>query len=281
MVIYAIPSVKAAPSLSLSPSSGPPGTQVQVSGNGFVVSATIDLNNQFVTTVSASSGAISAIVTIPSTATNGNYEISVTDAASQTAEAIFTVTGSTYTSTATTSPSTSYPTTPQVTPSVPQSTTYTYPTYAPTIAPVAQSSSFWSPVVIGVIGVIVAVAVILPAAFLLTRSPKRDRMLEREPLPYRSEPVQPVQPPPAYGPHTSRYGQQTSGYQPRYSQYASRYRTTGTTGQSASMPATSSRYSQSAPTVQQPASVGRTCPHCHRAVKGDYSICPYCYKKMK
>jgi hypothetical protein len=31
---------------------------------------------------------------------------------------------------------------------------------------------------------------------------------------------------------------------------------------------------------QQPAS-GKICPHCKRVVKADYSICPYCDKKLR
>ncbi len=271
-VAYVVPTVKATVSLSLTPNSGPAGTEVTYLGTGFVAHANIYINGVFFTTVQAQTGTISGQLQIPANAPVGTVTIHAVDAVPQAVDAIFQVTSSS-SSSSTTSSSPAPSSTPVETPSSPQLTTYTYPTLVPTQTPIVQSSGFWSPTVVAVVGVVVALAIIIPLGFFFTRGPKRERLLEREPLP-----IQPVQPPPAYAPPTSRYGQSTSSYQPRYSSYMSRYSSSAQT----SRPTMTSRYGQStAPSIQQPTAVGKTCPHCHRAIRGDYNICPYCYKKIK
>jgi hypothetical protein len=141
-----------------------------------------------------------------------------------------------------------------------------------------------SPLIIGLIATVVAVVIIVPLTFMLrNRSPKRERLLEREPMSYRSDSyTQPSSnrstPPPTspYNPTTSRYSSSTT----RYNQSSTRYNQTPAHSRYSARPPVTDGYTSSANNVQQTTS-GRICPHCKRNVTGDYSVCPYCYKRMK
>jgi hypothetical protein len=263
--------------IKLSPTQGPPGTIVHIDGEGFPKDTTVTISFNGATVATTQTfpvlyfsfeqtnlykSVISCQFTIPSTVRSAgsviiglSYDVIASDAAGHSAKATFTVTSSE------SSPS---PTATSSTPTNPPTNPTPYYSYQPT--PVVQSAGFWSPAVVAVIGVIAAVVVIIPVTFMLrNRSPKHETLLEKEPLPYRQEPYgQSNQPTSPYSPSTSRYSPSTSRYSP-----------SPTYG-----PIVTRRYGQSASNVQQPTS-GRTCPHCKKIVKGDYNICPYCFKKMR
>jgi hypothetical protein len=158
----------------------------------------------------------------------------------------------------------------------PTSTPFVYPSLQP-------QNAGMSPLVIGLIVVVVAVVIIVPLTFMFrSRSPKRESLLEKEPMPYRQDPYsQPPakptnQPTSPYNPPTSRYSSPTT----RYEQSSSRYSQAPAYSRYSAKPTVTDRYSSPSSNVQQPTS-GRTCPHCKRTVSGDYSVCPYCFKKMR
>lgn len=217
--------------MALIPINGPVGVSVSVNGGGFIGQTTISFNGVTVATTNpASTGFILTTFTVPSVAP-GTYDVTATDSSEYSATATFTVTAS----------------------GTPQTST---PTYQPTQSPVIQSAGFWSPLVIAAIVAVAAFVVIIPTTLVLRSRGKQEKLLEKEPLPYQSEPhIQPNQP-------TSRYNQP-----PTYSQNLSK-------------PIVTNRYSQPSSTVQQ-STVGKTCPHCKRVVKADYNICPYCYKRIR
>ncbi|MGA2385906.1 MAG: hypothetical protein ABSG33_05190 [Candidatus Bathyarchaeia archaeon] len=273
----------------LSPASGPIGSTVTISGDGFTGSTTITFGGTTVATITTQPNPIdnypylSGYFTVPKSATSGtSATVTATDAYGDSAQASFSVTSGSA-STPTPSSSTSATPTPYQQQSGSSGSTTSY-TFAPTVAPV-QSSGFWSPLAIGAVVAVIALIIIISLLFMRTSGGgkrERERMLEREPMPYRSAPYgQPTQPTSPYNPPASQYGQSTSGYQSRYNRYsyASRY-SQSPSNQSYSRPPVTSRYSQPSYGAQQSAAAGKTCPHCHRAVKGDYKICPYCYKKI-
>ena len=270
--------------VALLPSQGPVGTKVSVSGSGFgdYAIVTISFNGKTVQTTQSTGMAGQGIVygqfTIPAGTTDGSYDVTVTDSSGNSVTAKFTVGASA----ATPTPAGSSSTSPVPTSS--SSTNGGNPTYTPFIYPTLQpQNSGLSPLIIGLIVVVVAVGIIVPVSFMFfrNRSPKRDQLLDREPT-YRPEPYAPVERP---APTPSPYSQPTSRYSTPTSRYSSpstsRYtQSTAYSRYSARPTVVTDRYSSSSSSVQQSTSE-RTCPHCKRTVKGDYSICPYCYKKMR
>ena len=153
--------------VTLYPTQGPAGSTVAVNGQGFGDSAavTILFNGQQVQTTYATGLAGQGLVygkfTVPASTADGNYTVTVQHTADDSATAYFIVGASL----------------PSPTPTSSSGVTPTYAPYTnqPTYNPSSQSGGFWSPTVIAVIGVIVAVAVILPVTFMLrNRGPKRD-----------------------------------------------------------------------------------------------------------
>lgn len=248
---------------------------------------TISFNGVQVATTQAYGFAhlIYAKITVPSV-DYGTYQITASNTVGDSATASFTVAASAPSPTETPPPEEGTPTNPPE---------YTY---KPTKSPGVESAGFWSPLVIAVVGVVAAFAVITPVALVLrSRSSKRETLLEKEHLPYRSEPyAQPNQPTPPYGSSTSRYSPSTTS---RYTPPSSRYSSSSTPyspssspynpsstyqsstyGQYSTRSTVTNRYSQPSSNVQQP-SFGKTCHHCKRIVKEDYNICPYCNKRMR
>ena len=142
----------------------------------------------------------------------------------------------------------------------------TFPTPPPTItptspevtkSPVAGSAGFWSPPVIAVI-VVAALAVIVPVTFLYRRRGKQETLLDKKPLPYRSELTTPTVKPTVI----ARYNQ-PSIY-----------------GQQLTKPVVTNRSSQPSSYGQQPPFT-KICPRCRGIVKDDYNLCPYCDKKLR
>lgn len=120
--------VSAAPSLTLNPTSGPPGTVVTVTGSGFTPSGQInaDLWNgtSAYTFTADENGNLNTTETVPPVDV-GTYQFVVTDAATQSStQTQFTVTQSSTSPTPTTTPSTS---------STPTATSSVSPTPTPTV----------------------------------------------------------------------------------------------------------------------------------------------------
>jgi hypothetical protein len=239
-----------AAAILLSPNKGQAGVSVGVNGVGFKSSSLVFIKfdaTGVATTFSSSRwgayGDISATFIVPSVSP-GTYNVTATDAKGDYAITTFTVT-------------TELPTpTPTITPTFPEATA-PYPTYRPTQSPVAGSAGFWSPLVIAVI-VAATLAVIVPVTFVYRSRGKQETLLDKEPLPYRSELPTPTNKPTV----TSRYNQ-PSIY-----------------GQQLTKPVQTNRSSQPSPYGQQPPFT-KICPRCKRIVKEDYNLCPYCDKKLK
>lgn len=277
--------------ITLTPSEALPGTTVILSGEGFsTIQATqISFNGKNVGSDQAGgwNGEIYLTFTVPNVS-DGSYTVTANDGVGDSASAQFVVGQPLATATPV----------GQATP-----TPYTgiggTPTYTPyyTLPPTQSSGSGVSLLLVALIAVIVAIAVIIPFTFFMMRGrpSKRDRLLERQPAPYTPQPTAPYsqptspynQPPPRsptsasysspYNRPTSQYNSsstsrsysQSSSYRPSmYDRYSQR-------------PATqpSSRYTPSSSTGQS-SNYGKTCPHCHRTVRSDYNICPYCNKRL-
>lgn len=226
--------------IALSPIQGPTGISVSVNGGDFIGQTTISFNGVTVAkTTPASTGFILVEFTVPSVAP-GIYDVTAHDSKGNSATTKFTITA--------------YGASPSTTAS--SSGTSRTSTYQPNQSPVIQNVGFWSPIVIAAIVAVAAFAIIIPMTLVLRSRSKQAKLLEKEPLPYRSEPhIQSNQP-------TSRYNQPT------------------TYGQNLTKPNVTNRYRQPSSNVQQSA-FEKTCPHCNRVIKGDYNTCPYCYKKIR
>ena len=280
--------VSAQASVTLYPTQGPVGKQVIVNGLGFgqYASVTISFNGKVVQQTQVTGmygGMVAGLFTVPAGTADGTYNVVVTDSDGNSATAPFIV-GASVATPAPSSPSNSpFPTSPS------GSNNGVTPTYTPFIYPTIQpQNSGLDPLIIGLIVVVVAVAVIVPMFFMFfrNRSPRRDLLLEREPLPYRSDPYAPAgQPTPPSSPYSrqpfsqppSRYSTPTSRYS---SPSTSRYTQNTAYSRYSARPTATDRYSAPSSSVQQSNSE-KVCPNCKRTVKGDYSVCPYCYKRMR
>ena len=274
--------VSADATVTLYPTQGPVGKQVIVNGQGFgqYASVTITFNGKIVQQTQVTGmygGLVAGLFNVPAGTADGTYNVVVTDSDGNSVTAPFIV-GASLTTPAPSSSSTS----PNPTSNSGSNNGLT-PTYTPFIYPTLQpQNSGLDPLIIGLIVVVVAVGVIVPVFFLFVRnrSPKRDRLLDREPT-YRPEPYAPVErptPPSPYSQPASRYSTPTSRYS---SPSTSRYTQTTAYSRYSARPTTmADRYSAPSSNAQQTSS-GKTCPNCKRTIKGDYSVCPYCYKKMR
>ena len=280
--------VSAEATVTLYPTQGPVGKQVIVNGQGFAdyASVTITFNGKTVQQTQVSGmygGIVAGLFKVPAGTADGTYNVVVTDSVGNSVTVPFTVGASVATPTPSSSSTSPNPT------SSSNSNNGLTPTYTPFIYPTLQpQNSGLDPLIIGLIVVVVAVGVIVPVFFMFfrSRSPKREPLLEREPLPYRTDPYTPSERP---NPTPSPYSRQPFSQPPsRYSTPTSRYSSPSTSrytqntaySRYSARPTATDRYSAPSSSVQQPIS-GRTCPHCKRTVTGDYSICPYCYKKMR
>ena len=172
--------------------------------------------------------------------------------------------------------------TPQPSPTIPTVSAsptefpWNFQTSNPTYNPSTKSSSFWSPLTIGIVAVAV-VAFAIPVAFFFLRRGKA------EPLPKQETPIKTPERPMPNSPVSSRYpsysysSQQTTrpGQPTRYGSMSS-YRQ-----QPPSPYSTTTVRSPPSSSVSRPAPYSKTCPNCKRAVSNDRNVCPYCYKRIK
>jgi len=272
--------VSAQATVTLYPTQGPVGKQVIVNGQGFgqYASVTITFNGKIVQQTQVAGmygGMVAGLFNVPAGTADGTYNVVVKDSDGNSVTAPFTV-GASLT--------TPVPSSSSITSPLPTSNNGVIPTYTPFVYPTLQpQNSGLDPLIIGLIVAVIAVAVIIPVSFMFlrNRSPKRDLLLAREP--YRPEPYTPVErpisTPSSYSQPSSRYSSPTSRYSQPQTSY-SRYSQTTAYSRYSARPTATDRYSAPSNTSQQPTS-GRTCPSCKRVVKGDYSVCPYCYKRMR
>ncbi len=273
--------------ITLMPSQAPAGSTIIVSGSGFPdgTPVTVKFNGIVVQSQAQGHGfqnLLDTSFTVPHLQ-DGSYTVTASDATGQySASTTFTIGVTVATSGPTTSSSAASPSSTSPTSSSSSNTGVT-PTYTPFVYPTLQpQNSGFSPLIIGLIVVVVAVAIGVPVTFMLkNRSPKRDLLLDKELSPYRADPYsqsnRPTPPPTSpYNPPTPRSSQSST----RYNQPSTRYSQTTAYSRYSAKPAVTDNYSSSPNNVQQSTS-GRICPHCKRTVTGDYSVCPYCYKRMK
>ena len=302
--------------VTLNPSSGSVGTNVIV----YVTNYTTTDSQFSVTFDTAKVGTIytgsayssqSALFTVPQ-ASEGQHVVTVVGNSGDTGMAAFSVT---------TGISVSQTETPAQTPSGTSTGTNTGAytgtytgsysgSYAgPTYSPAKPQGGFWSPLVVGVAAVLVAV--VCSVTIVFARRGRQERPLLESSSSYK--PASAVENAPPYGYRssaqgTSPYGygspgQSTSsyGYKPPgqgTSPYGYRSSSQGTSpyGYRSSSQDTSPYYpgryvSSTRPTVAP--MVGQTaarrptqpytkvCKHCKNVVRDDASVCPYCYKKLR
>jgi hypothetical protein len=283
--------------VTLSPAQGPAGTF-------FIIYITNYALDDTTFTVTFGSATLQDIYTGPTDTSGsggeyvpnvapGQYTITVTGSFGESGTATFAVTSGS----ASTSPPVSSSPAPYQSPTTTYSGTggvlpYSYPT----ASPATGGGGFWSPLAIGVVAVVVALACFMTVVFVrrggggggAARRYREERERERESyrstsLPENAAPYSPgygAQPPqqtPAY-----RYGSSTQSsvpyYRARYappssSTYRSRY---SAPPLNPTMPPRAAQ----APVSSAPPMRTKVCKHCHRDVREDFSICPYCFKKM-
>lgn len=294
LVVVMAPVAKAqGASLTFTPSTGPAGTEVIVAISNFrnPDTVTIKLGTINVGTFTTSYGypVESMGYTIP-VIPPGTYTVTATGSAGDSATATFTVTqgfatatpGPTQSGTSTTGPSGVSPTYIPVTPY----------NYAP------PKSGFWSPLVVGIVAFVVAIACFTTVVFV--RRGRQGPVSVEDNSSYKpSSSVENTQPykPKSTVQETSPYGhrssvQQTSpyGYRSSVQQtspygYRSSTQQTSPYGYRSSVPPTRSRappqFNQTATNRLQPPAHTKICKHCKREVRDDLNVCPYCLKKLK
>jgi len=291
-ISLAMPLVRAQ-SLSVSPDTGKTGSSLTFSASisGFTPSDTVNFifgSNLFLGSCTvASDGTGSINFNMPSTVNPGSYIITANGLQGESANTQFIVTG-TPVSVIQTTP------TPVVGPTVAPTAAPTAipPTYVPPVS--TSSSGFWSPLVIGVIAVVIALVGVMAAVFVM-------RGGRQKPAPYRAESGLEPRPaaPPTYG-QQPPYSPQGMNQPPAYGQpspySSSRYQPSGSSGYGSRSPYSSSRYQPSGSSaygsrppyssqgMNQPSAYSQRtilCPNCRRAVREDLSVCPFCGKRLR
>jgi len=287
--------------IQLAPTSGPAGTAVSYSLQGFdagyPVSITFGPTNtnegsvtpkaQYDPSGNPEGTSAGASFTIPKV-TTGSYIVTATGENGEAATATFTVIPPP-TPVATTAPSAT-PITIFVTPTVGLTST---------TSPKTVSAGFLSPLTIGIILVVVALAIFVTAIYVRRGRPKSSSYQEAsryEPRPstpsqpnapssinqpYQSSkvsqsyPYQPYQPSSINQPYQSSKVSKSYPYQPYQSSKVSQpYQSYPY------QPYQSSKINQQATSIQQPRGT-TVCRNCKRTVRDDLNICPYCSKRIK
>jgi hypothetical protein len=271
--------------VTLSPSSGAPGAQVIVYASNYPIGDTT-FSVKFGSTAEPSiytgtwTNTGSAAFNVPTVST-GKYTVTVTDQNGVYGTATFTVTqpplvvitpGPTGSSTGTGTASTA-----------PSGTTY-YP-----VAPyggVPSKSGFWSPLAIGIVALVVAVACFTTVVFV-----RRGRQGPGSAEAYSNYKPQPsVENTQTYASKatvqaTSPYGYRSSTQTTSPYGYRSSTQTTSPYGYRSSVQPTRStappQFNQDVTSRPAPPTHTKVCKYCKRDVRDDFSVCPYCFKKLK
>jgi len=261
--------------MTLTPFRGSGGTWITAYGFGFRPNGqvTISVFTTQLAKVQASSnyGTVHAQFKFPSVAP-GTYPITATDDEGNTASAMFTVTGGSDYTPPPTVPPENTPLAPATSPPwvVPTGTsTWSFPTLKPSQTPDSKSGGL-SPELIGAIIAVAAVAIILPAFFLVRRRGGK------EPLPDES--------PPTYKPGMPSVPT-TPSATTRYRSPSSTFSASSRFGPSSSydrqLTRSSMTLSHTAPRYGGSSASMRMCPRCKHSVRDYYSVCPYCSNKLK
>ena len=289
LMVITAPAAKAAGiTVTLKPSSGAPGAQVIVYASNYPNGDT-QFSVQFGSTTEPSIYAgvwgetsATAMFNVPQV-DPGKYTVTVTDLNGVSGTAQFTVTQAA----------------PIVVTPAPTGTSSGAPTSSPIggvptnyypygSSPPSGGGGFWSPLAIGIVAFVVAVACFTTVVFVRrgrqgpvrleddssykpgspvgSTQPTNYKPTAQEASPYGYRPTsQPTSP---YGYRSRSPARETSLYSSRYSAQPTRYTATP-------------QYTQTATSRLQPPTHTVVCKHCKRDVREDLSICPYCFKKVR
>ena len=289
LVVMTAPFAKAQGiTVTLSPSSGPPGTMVIVYVSNYPsqdTTFTLKFGSTTEQSIYGGYGASSASgpLYVPVVAT-GQYTVTVTDPNGVSGTATFTVTQApeivvtpapTGTSTGTSGTGTS-------------STAPSIPTYYPVVpySGAPSKSGFWSPLAIVIVALVVAVACFTTVVFV--RRGRQGPLLAEDDSTYKPSPsaenAQPFKPKSGVQ-ETSPYGYRSSTQQTSPYGYRSSVQQTSPYGYRSSVSPTRStappQYVQTAANRAQPPAHTKVCKHCKREVREDANVCPYCFKKLR
>lgn len=230
-------------SVTLNPAQGPPGTIVLIVISNFqtpnVLSVTFGTTN--VRTITAHTYSTASMDFQIPQVSPGTYTVTVTDSTGGVATTTFTVTQA-----SSTIPEETPIETPEETPAW----------LSPTDSPAAGDTGFWSPLTVGIIAAVIALA-----GFTTFLYVKRGR----QETPSAQDTTQ-------YKPRSSV--QATSSYKP-----ASSVQDTPLHGYRSSVPPTKSPTSTK--TSSQPPPFTKVCRHCKQNVRDDLNVCPYCFKRLR
>jgi hypothetical protein len=252
----------------------------------------------------------STLFNVPPSAALGKYTVTVTGSEGETGTATFTVTQAAPI-VVTPAPTGKQTGTSSVTPT--SSPTGGIPTnyYPYGTGPPSKGTGFWSPLAIGIVAFVLAVACFTTVVFVRRGRQGSEQVSVEDKSSYKpSSSVENTQPytlrPTVQGasPYSYRssaqqaspYGyrsstQQTStyGYRSPAQQtspygYRSSIQQTSPYGYRSSVPPTRStvppQFNQTATTRSQSPAHTKVCKHCKRDVREDLRVCPYCYKKL-
>ena len=263
--------------VTLSPSSGAPGAQVIVYASNYPIGDTT-FSVKFGSTAEPSiytgtwTNTGSAAFNVPTVST-GKYTVTVTDQNGVYGTATFTVTqpplvvitpGPTGTRTGTS------PGAPTSSPIGGIPTNY----YPYGTGPPAKSTGFWSPLAIGIVALVLAIACFTTVVFV-----RRGRQGPGSAEDYSNHKPQPsVENTQTYASKAAT--QTTSPYG-----YRSSTQTTSPYGYRSSVQPTRStappQFNQAVTNRPAPPIHTKVCKYCKRDVRDDFSVCPYCFKKLK
>jgi hypothetical protein len=265
LVVIMAPVVKAqSASLTFTPSEGPPGAQVIVTIKNFqnpdTVTVKLDTINVGTFTTSYGYTVESMLYTIPVIAP-GTYTVTATGSAGDSATATFTVT---------------------------QASATVSPTYI-AVTPyggIPSKTGFWSPLAIGIVAFVVAVACFATVVFV--RRGRQGPVSVEDNSNYKpSVSVENTQPykPKSTVQETSPYGYRSSTQQTAPYSYRSSVQRASPYSYRSSVPPTRStappQFNQTVTNRPQPPAHTKICKHCKREVRDDLNVCPYCMKKLK
>jgi hypothetical protein len=253
-------------SVTLNPSEGPIGTQVIVqitnySSSDYKFSVTFGTANVGTIFTGSAFTVASTIFNVP-TVSLGEYVVTVTGSLGESGTATFTVTQAA-------------PIAPTETPEeTPTETSTGIPSGAgSTYSPVTPTTGFWSPLAVGIVAFVVAIACFVTVVFV--RRGRQERHSLEDSSSYK--PASSVENTPPYryrssvqdtSPYKFRSSvQETSPYYPRTSVPSTRSTVPPTINQTATR-------SQTPPFT-------KVCKHCKRVVRDDLNVCPYCFKRLR
>ena len=278
LVVITAPLAKAQGiTVTLSPSSAPPGTLVIVYVSNYPPEdTTFSLKFGSITEQSIYGGyeatSASGPFNVPVVAT-GKYTVTVTDQNGVSGTATFTVTQAASIVVTPAPTGTQTGTSPGVPTSSPiggiPTNYYPYGTGPPT-----KSTGFWSPLAIGIVAFVVAIACFTTVVFV-----RRGRQ-----GPGSAEDYSNYKPQPSVE-NTQTYASKATVQTTSPYGYRSSTQTTSPYGYRSSVQPTRStappQFGQTVTNRPPPPAHTKVCKYCKRDVRDDFSVCPYCFKKLK